>query len=298
MHLPRSCLLVPRFAITALLAGLVACGGGRGSNDATPDDVDETTSATITESEYAAFSAPRDSVLTAAQVEAYLKASLLQFDLVRNHSQRLHDRVKEMEQRGEQGGAIAGLRNLFDAGRTMAEFGDLIGGSYVRASRTLGYNPAEMEWVRERMAEVAFHLTLKPVQEASRQGAQGLREQAEQLRQQMAQSGDEAAGFTEEHIRGLLEMADQAEGSYADAEASRSVAASLAVLQRTRSNVTDPMWTTIGLAGGTAGLVALTGLSDPNDQEAQKKLDEFRQIFTDALDNRTTPGMEYPTNNR
>jgi hypothetical protein len=38
------------------------------------------------------------------------------------------------------------------AGQTMYQVGDLIGGSYVRSARSLGYNPAEMEWVRERMA--------------------------------------------------------------------------------------------------------------------------------------------------
>jgi hypothetical protein len=40
------------------------------------------------------------------------------------------------------------------------------------------------------------------------------------------------------------------------------------------------------------GLGALTGLTDPNDLEAPQQLDEFRRMFEDALNNRTSPGME------
>lgn len=279
-----------RFALVPLLVGLAACGG-RDSSEVTPEDVDESTSIVVTDQERRSFSPPRDSVLTTAQVEAYLKTSLLQFDLVRQHSEGLHSRVQEMEQRAERGGTIAGLRNLMEAGRTMVEFGDLIGGSYIRSARSLGYNPAEMDWVRERMAEVAMHLTLKPMQQAARDGAQQMRVQAETLRQQLAESGDQS-GFSEEHIRGLLEMAGQAEGNTEQYQASPAVQASLEVLNRARPNVSEPMWSAIGITGGASGLLVLSGLADPNDQEAQKKLDEFRQLFTDALENRVTPGME------
>ena len=34
----------------------------------------------------------------------------------------------------------------------------------LRSARTLGYNPAEMEWVRDRMAEVSGYLVAKPMQ--------------------------------------------------------------------------------------------------------------------------------------
>jgi hypothetical protein len=288
---PRT--LVFRLTLLPLMLGLAACGRGSDRAEATPDDVDETTVAEITQQERAAFAAPRDSVLTSAQIEAYMKTSLLQFDLVRKHSERLHARFQEMQKREEKGGAVAGFRNLLDAGRTAVEAGDLIGGSYIRSARTLGYNPAEMEWVRERMGEVGLHLAMRPMHESALQGAQQLREQAEQLRQQLADSGDEASGFSEEHIKGLLEMANQAEtGANQHMQEGRAVLANINVLQRTRPNVTEPMWSTIGITGGSSGLLVLTGLADPNDQEAQKKLDEYRRIFTDALANQVTPGME------
>src|SRR5690606_8354231 len=110
----------------------------------------------------------------------------LQFDLIRKHSERLHERVAQMEKREEEGGALSGLRNLMDASRTIAEFGDLIGGSYIRASRTLGYNPAEMEWVRERIAETSTYLLFKPVQEGFAAGAREARERIEALQAEAA----------------------------------------------------------------------------------------------------------------
>lgn len=283
-----------RLSLFALLAAAAGCGGGRSDDlDVTPDDVDEAAEATITEAEYAAFDAPQDSVLTPEQVEAYLKTSLLQFDLVRKNSERLHVRVREMEKRAEKGGAMAGLRNLMDAGRTMAEAGDLIGGSHVRSARTLGYNPAELEWVRERMSQVAIHLAMLPMQESAREGAREMRQQVEALREQLATS-PEAAGFTEADLDRMLATADQAEAHREGWQASPSLEASVAVLRRTRPAVTDAMWSAIGVTGGASGLLAWSGLSDPDDPEAQEKLDEYRQLFTDALANQVTPGMENP----
>jgi hypothetical protein len=282
-----------RLAALALLAALAACGGRADDVEATPEDVDETTAVEITEQEYAAFRAPRDSVLTPEQVEAYLKTSLLQFDLVRKHSERLHARVQEMEKRAEKGGTIAGLRNLVDAGRTVGEFGDLIGGSYVRSARTLGYNPAEMEWVRERMTEVGAHLAVLPMHDAARKGTEEIRAQAELMRQQLAVAGESALGFSEADIDQMLAAAAEAETQYAqEIQGSRAVQANAAVLHRAKPAVTDVMWTAIGFTGGTAGLLAWGGLSNPEDAELQQKIDEYRRLFTDALANQVTPGME------
>jgi hypothetical protein len=280
-----------RLTALPLLLAIAACGGRSDDVDATPEDVDESAEAVITEREYAAFAAPRDSVLTVAQVEAYLKTSLLQFDLVRKHSERLHARVQEMEKRAEKGGTIAGLRNLVDAGRTIGEFGDLIGGSYIRSARTLGHNPAEMEWVRERMAEVGMQMAVMPMQEAARQSAEEMRTHAEQLRQQLAASGT-AAGFTQAEIDGMLAAADEVEANTQEMQGSRSVQANIAVLRRAKPAVTDPMWSAIGMTSGAAGLMAWGQLSNPEDTEIQQKLDEYRRLFTDALANQVTPGME------
>ncbi|HEV2147668.1 MAG TPA: hypothetical protein VGR37_09730 [Longimicrobiaceae bacterium] len=287
---PRSRLA--RIVPAGMLAlALAACGGGGDADEASPDDVDQSTPVAVTDEELAKFKAPADSVLTPAQVEAYLKTSLLQFDLVRKESEGLHASFQEMEKRQEKGGALGGLRNMMAAGQTMYRMTDLIGGSYIRSARTLGQNPAEMEWVRERMGEVAMYLAMKPMYEAAGQGAQQVRAQAEEMRRMLA-SGQNP-GFTEADVQEMLQSAEQMEAeARAESRAARSVAANVEVLRRGRPAVTDAMWGTVGMAGSATGLIALSGLGDPQDAEAQRKLDEFRQVFQDALANRVSPGME------
>lgn len=279
-----------RLTVPALCLMLAAgCGGDSAKMNATPDDVDAAAPATVTEKEAAAFRAPSDSVLTEAQVTAYLKTSLLQFDLVRKQSASWHEKAKEMEKREKKGGMLNQLRNVASAGGMLAQIGDVVGGSYVRSSRTLGYNPAEMEWVRERMAEVGGYMMMQPMREQAALGAKQMREQAEQLKEQLASGA--AAGFTSADIEEMLKNADEVEKS-ANSDAARSVLANLAVLRRTRPAVTDAMWGAVGIVGGAMGLAALGGLGDPNDAEAQKKLDEFRRVYEDALANRVSEGME------
>jgi hypothetical protein len=72
----------------------------------------------------------------------------------------------------------------------------------------------------------------------------------------------------------------------------------LDVLRRFRPAVTDPMWVAVGISSGASGFLALSGIGDPQDAEAQEKLDDFRRLFTDALENRVTPGMESSTQPR
>jgi len=288
VRLPRS---LRSLAAVLLLAPLAACGGDdEAPSDATPEDVDQSTPVAVTEEERSEFTPPADSVITEAQVTAYLKTSVLAFDLVRKEAERLHARVQEMEKRAKDGGTLGQLRNVMEAGQTMAQAGDLIGGSYIRSARTLKHNPAEMEWVRERMSEVSGHLTMKPMYEASIKSAADMRTQAEELRKQLAAGG--AAGFTEGDIQQMIASADEMEANARSQGASRAVMANLEVLRKARPAVTDAMWGTIGLAGGASTWVALAGLSDPNNTEAQKKLDEFRRVYEDALANRVSPGME------
>lgn len=272
-----------------LVWGVLLCVGsfaaGCGGGETTPEDVDENTPVAITEAEYDAFDAPADSVLTDDQVEQYLKTSLLQFDLIRKHSERIHERVDRMEKRDQEGGAMAGLRNMMDAGRTVMEFGNVVGGSFIRSARTLGYNPAEMEWVRERMTETASYMAYAPAREGMLQGAQEARAGFEAMRDA------EGSGYSAEEIEAMLQNVDEMERSL-DTEPAGAVARNIAVLHRARPNVTDEMWTAIGLSTGAMGLMGLSGLADPNDEEAQAKLDEFRTLYTDALENRVTPGME------
>jgi hypothetical protein len=292
MYGPVSVDLLRKISAGLAVAVLAGCGGSGDSMDVAPEDVDESTSITITDQEYASFREPGDGVLTEAQVEKYLKATLLQFDLVRKRSERLHERFKQMETREEKGGALAGLRNLVDAGRTMYEMGDLIGGSYIRSSRTLGYNPAEMEWVRSQMIETSGYLAMKPMFEAAAQGAKEMRAQTEELRRSLADAGEGVLGFTEMELKQMTDAAAEMENSAQMHDVSPSTLSNVAVLRKARSQVTDPMWVSIGLTSGGAGLMALGGLGDPNNEDAQQKLDEFRQLFTDALQNRASAGME------
>ncbi|MBV9774433.1 MAG: hypothetical protein JO040_10815 [Gemmatimonadetes bacterium] len=269
---------------------LAACGGRDDTSGARPEDVDQGTSIAVTDAERAHFTAPADSVLTDGQVTAYLKTSLLQFDLIRKESEHLNARVQEMEKREKEGGTLGQLRNVVDAGRTMAQAGDLVGGSYIRSARTLGYNPAEMEWVRERMGEVAGVLMMKPMQEQALRSAADMRAQAEEMRRQAA-SGV-STGYSEQNVDQMLATAKQMEESARANTGPRSAGANLEVLHHARPGVSDAMWGAVGFAGGASGLMALGGLSDPKDVEAKKKLDEFRRVYQDALANRTSPGME------
>ncbi len=273
-----------RISVLVLGAALAACGGGGDSEaGATPEDVDQETSVAVTEKEEASFTAPADSSLTPQQVEAYLKTSLLQFDLVRKEA----GGVQKMEERAQGGGVIAGLRNLSDAAGMM----DRIGGSYVRSARTLKYNPAEMEYVRERMGEVGAFLAMKPMIEGQVQAAQQMRQQATELRAQMA-SG-QLQGYTEENIKAIEDQAAEMERAAREQMGTSSaVGRNLEVLRRARPAVTEPMWTAVGFAGGSAGLLGLSGLANPQDTAAQRQLNDWRRVYTDALANRVSAGME------
>ena len=277
--------LVPLGLLAALLG---ACGGDPGSQEATPEDVDQDTPVAVTDEERESFRPAADSVLTSQQVEAYLKTSLLQFDLIRTESKRLHEKVAKMEERGKEGGTLGGLRNLVEAGQTIVQVGDLVGGSYVRSARTLSHNPAELEWVRDRMAEVSGYLVMKPMYESSLKMAADMRAQAETMRKQLVESGTDAAQ-ADQQVKEMLAAADQMEADARAQVPSGAVARNLEVLRRTKPAVTEETWGAIGISAGTGGLVALTGLADPGDTEAQKKLDEFRRVFEDAMANRATP---------
>jgi hypothetical protein len=272
-----------RVSVLVLGAALAACGGGGDASEATPDDVDQSTSVAVTEQEEASFTPPADSTLTPQQVEAYLKTSLLQFDMVRGEA----GGVQRMEERAKDGGVIAGLRNLGDAAGMM----ERIAGSYVRAARTLKYNPAEMEYVRERMGEVGGFLAMKPMIDGQIEAAQQMRKQAADLRAQMA--AGQLQGYTEENIKMIEDQAAEMErGAREQMGTTTAVGRNLEALRRARPAVTEPMWTAVGFAGGSAGLLGLSGLANPQDTAAQRQLNDWRRVYTDALANRVSAGME------
>lgn len=282
--LPSRYLRLASLLLSLSLVFAVGCGGAADTPGTSTEDVDETTPVEVTDEERSAFRAPADSVLSDEQVTMFLNASLLQFDLIREHSAALHDRLAKMEKRSEEGGAFAGLRNLMDAGRTAAEFADVFGGSYIRASRTLGYNPAELEWVREQLAETASYFAFAPV------GA-SLDQSLQEARASLAAMQAELEEAEVEDESGMADLLSDMESdqTWAEMMPQGAVARNMEIIRRTRPEVTDPMWAAIGFSAGTLGFV---GLSDPNDPEVQEKLDEFRQLFTDALANRVSPGME------
>ena len=271
-----------------LIATAAACGGergnGRSESGASAGDVDQKSEAGVTEDERSAFTPPADSSLTPQQVDAYLRTSLLQFDLIRSEAPKLHQQVAEMEQRGKSGGLISGLRNAAEGIGAMSHWADLVGGSYVRSARTLKYNPAEMEYVRERMAAVSGYLMTKPMQDAGKQMAVQLRQQAEAMRGQ--------PGVEQAQVDQMLQSAAEMEKSSSEAGVSPAIQQNLNTLKGARSNVTEAAWTQIGFAGGGMGLLALSGLGDPTDTSTVRKLNEFRTLYTDALNNRVTPGTE------
>lgn len=277
--------------LIALAAG--ACGfkdkipGAGHDGGAAPSEVDQKSEGSVTEAEQNAFKAPADSSLTPQQVEAYLRTSLTQFDLLRSEAPRLHQQVAEMEKRGKSGGLIAGLRNAAEGIGAMSHWADLVGGSYVRSARTLKYNPAEMEYVRERMSAVSGYLMTKPMQDAGKQMAQQLRQQAESMKGQ--------PGVDQAQIDQMLQSAAEMEKNSADSNMSPAIRQNLDALHRARSNVTEPAWQQIGFASGGMGLLALSGLGDPADTATTRKLNEFRTLYTDALNNRVTPGTEVTT---
>jgi hypothetical protein len=271
-----------------LALSLAACGGkdgGSGEMNATPGDVDPETSATATEAEQQAFQPPADSVITPAQVEKYLKTTLLQFDLVRKEAVGLHETAREMKERAKDGGLVAGLRNAAAGMSLVGGWADVVGGSYVRSARTLGYNPAEMEWVRERMSEVGGYMAMKPMYEQAQQGAGAMAGQIAEMRRQL--DAGQLAGYTREQLDSMeAQTLRSAAEVQAQNGASRAVLANVEVLRRARPAVTDTMWTVVGWTGGATGLLALTGLTDPEDTEAQRKLDEVRALYQAVLANR------------
>ena len=277
----------------ALALGLLASAAGCGFKDriaqkgaesgASAEDVDQKSAVTVTDAEREAFKAPADSSITPAQVEAYLKTSLLQFDLIRSEAPALHRQVQAMDDRAKKGGVLSGLRNAAEGISAMSHWADLVGGSYVRSARTLKQNPAEMEYVRERMAAVSTYLMMRPMQDAARQQAQALRQQAQAMKGQ--------PGIGQEQIDAMMQSANEMEQN-AQTAASPALQQNVNAVHQARGNVTDPMWTQIGIAGGGMGLLALSGLGDPADTATVNKLNQFRQLYTDALANKVTPGME------
>jgi hypothetical protein len=275
----RAVLVLPLLALAA------GCGRHDSGGDARPEDVDQKASGSPTEQEVAAFKAPADSTLTDAQVKAYLQVALLQFDLARREAPEWRRKVAEMNERAKSGSTLAQFRNAVEGVAAMGQMGDLVGGSYVRASRALHQNPAEMEWVRERMNEVGGYLMAKPMLAAQLQAAEQMRAQASQM------SG---MGLTPDQIAEMKRNADEMAANAHGANQPKHVLANAEVLHRSRPAVPEAQWTQVGLFGAASGLALFASLADSTDTDSHRKLDEFRTLVQATLDGKAAPGMEDP----
>jgi hypothetical protein len=272
----------------ALVAGalLAACGGDRAADPSSVAAIDPTSPPETTPEEAAGFHAPVDGLLSEAQITAYLRTSLLQFDLLREESGRIARAVERMESREGSGRGLARIQNMLAATNTLVQAAELVGGSFVRSARTLGYNPAEMDWVREQLAEISATLMMASMQDGAARAAEELREQVRTVREQ--QPGGPPPDGTAEYLQQLLVTADEIEAASHHGNASAPTAG-VQALRLARPAVTDEMWLAIGFAGGASGLMALTGWSDPENSGLQARLGEWRRLFEDALENRASP---------
>lgn len=282
MAVPSPVALRRLLGVSLLCASASACFGGGADADAPIG---------VTDEERAAFTAPADSSLTPEQVESYLRISLARFDLLRERGAELHRRGEELAQNAQQDeGVIAGLRNLAEGASVGGEWLRLLTGSYAQAARDAGLNPAEMEYVQERMAAVSSHLMAGGMAEAHAASAGAMQASLDSLREQLA-SGD-VQGMSRESLDSLAAGLEAGGAELAQAAAaSPAIRQNLEAIRAARPNVSDAMWVQLGLAGGAMGLGAFAGLGDPSDTTAVRQSDEFRRLLEDAIANRVTESL-------
>lgn len=186
---------------------------------------------------------------------------LAQFELVKAEAPALRARIEAAEGAGDP---------------AMKRWSDFLASAYVRAARRAGANPAEMEFVGERMQAVGRYLATRESQASGPKLAAVLREQAEGMRGQPAMQGQ---------VEMLLRSAEQAERQTVAPPPPR-LQQNLEVLTRERRNVTDAMWGRIAQVSGGVGLMALGGMADTTSAGVVAQLDELGAVFQAALENR------------
>jgi hypothetical protein len=249
---------------------LLAFGIGACSRDRAPEPGE------ITSADSAAFTAPADSSLTVAQVDHYLRTTLAQFNILRAEAPAMRERLAAAQRAREQA-APTTPRSARPRSR-QALWSDYVDAAFVRAARRLRYNPAELWYVRERMAAVSGHLLAGEMYASSDEGAALLRQQAGSMRG--------TPGVAEVQIEAMLRAADQAEQQTARPPAPRLVQ-NLAVLRQARGSVSDSTWRRV--AGIAAG-IGLSDLTEIPEEEAVRRLGEFRRLYVEVLENREPSG--------
>lgn len=259
--------------LRGILFGLAALGTNACFRDRDADAHE------ISAAERAAFTAPADSTLTAEQVERYLRTMVAQFELIAAEAPSMRRQIAAGEDSAQ--AAQAGARRDSPTKR----WSDFLAATYVRAARRADANPAEMEYVGDRMRQVSGYLSARQAQASGGQMAELLRQQAEALRTH--------PDVPPEQIRQMLQAAEASERQTVQ-PAPPSLQQNLDVLRRTRGNVTDAMWLRIAGVSGGVGLMALGDMADTTASGAVARLAELRELYTHALENRAFPPADAP----
>lgn len=249
-----------RGSVVLLLLALAACSRDRGR----PSDSGE-----LSARERAAFAAPADSALTVEQVDQYLRTSVAQFELLRAEAPAMRERLAAARQERAQQPPASSPRGARRK-TPQALWGDFVDGTFVRAARELGYRPAELLYVRGRVAAAGGQLLAT--------GMHASRDQAAALFRQQADAMRGAPGVSQQQIDAMLRAADQAERQAA-APVRAKVSQNLDVLRRARG-VPDATWGRIAAVAGGAETGELGTLPQT---EAEARLDQLRVLYLGAL---------------
>ena len=254
----------------AALLTLAALALGACSRDR-PAESDEPTQA-----ERAAFAAPADSSLTAAQVDRYLRTALRQFEMLETEAPAMRERLAAAPERAP---AAPGQPKGRRPKSRQALWGDFVDATFVRSARALGYNPAELWYVRKRLSIVSGHLMAAEAHASSDESAALFRQQAEAMRG--------APGVDPAQIEAMLRAAERAEQVEQQSRPTPPrVAQNLEALRRARGALSPAAWRRV------AGVAAGIGMSDLGripEAEARQRLQGFRMLYRRALENREPP---------
>ena len=227
-------------------------------------------SADITEAERAAFVIPADSSLTTGQVEHYLRTTSLQLALLEAELPGALVSLAEADSTRRR--ASDGERSRLPT-RTRV-WGDLVDRALVRTARRLGHNPAEIAYVRERIAWVGSQLRSRQALATSGQSAELMRQQVELLRGQ--------PGVSQAQMDAMLQAAERSE-ALEQQPPPRAFLQNMETLRRARPGLDETDWARIAAAAEGVGLSTLGDL--PPD-EAENALGELRRMHEATVENR------------
>jgi hypothetical protein len=244
--------------------------------DRTADDPGEATDA-----ERIAFQAPADSSLTPGQVDQYLRTIVAQLELLQTEAPAMREQLaavpRERRQPAPPTSAQTASPPKSRPKSRQALWGDFVDATFVRSARKLGYNPAELWYVRDRMSVVSGHLLATEMHASKDQAAALFRQQAEAMRG--------TPGVTQAQIDAMLKAAQQAEQQTARPVPPR-VEQNLGALRRARGTLSDTTWGKIASVATGAGL---GDLGEAPEAELDRRLNELRTLHLQALEGDDPP---------